>query len=81
MVLKNAADLSSQQQAELILNQSPCLRIAHDMKEEFRQIYENSKTPQSAQNQMQNGWNMRQSFTQMSARQFVNISRNLQLFY
>lgn len=55
LLLKNAADLSSEQQAELelILNQSPCLRIAHNMKEEFRQIYENSKTPQSAQKQMQ----------------------------
>lgn len=46
LLLKNADDLKPEQQAELeiVLTSSPCLRIAYEMKEEFRLIYENTKT-------------------------------------
>jgi transposase len=41
LLLKKHSDLTEQEknQLELILNQSPCLRLAYEMKEEFREIY------------------------------------------
>ncbi len=43
LLLKNAEDLTAEGQAELeiVLTQSPCLKIAYEMKEELRLIYEN----------------------------------------
>jgi hypothetical protein len=43
LLLKNAEDLTAEGQAELeiIFSQSPCLKIAYEMKEELRLIYEN----------------------------------------
>jgi len=46
LLLKNYQGLSETQQEQLeqILSQSACLRLAYEMKEEFRDIYETSKT-------------------------------------
>lgn len=54
--LKNHSDLTEQEktQLELILNQSPCLRLAYEMKEEFREIYETSQTVESGLSRMEN---------------------------
>lgn len=40
------------EQLEQLLNQSACLRIAYEMKEEFREIYETNQTVQSGLNRM-----------------------------
>lgn len=55
LLLKNQADLSEEQrlQLEVILNHSCCLRIAYELKEEFRQIYETARTPQSGKRRFQ----------------------------
>lgn len=54
LLLKNLADLDEGQLAHLtqILSQSPCLQIAHELKEEFRAIYEKDQTVKSGQIQM-----------------------------
>jgi transposase len=46
LILKNGEDLTEEEKAELrqLLNQSPCLSIAYELKEELRQIYETSNT-------------------------------------
>ena len=46
LLLKNKSDLTDEQSKKLdeILGRSECLRIAYEMKEEFRKIYETSKT-------------------------------------
>lgn len=53
-LLKNNQDLSDEQLLDLskILSQSPCLSMAYEMKEEFIEIYENSKTPKSGENKV-----------------------------
>ena len=55
LLLKNQADLTIEQQFELeqVLNCSPCLRIAYELKEEFRAIYQTARTPQSGQRRFQ----------------------------
>ena len=47
LLLKNNSDLSDEQRSELfqILSDSPCLKIAYEIKEDFRAIYEASKSP------------------------------------
>ena len=52
LLLKNFVELTSEEKEQLeeVLNQSELLRIAYWMKEEFREIYETSKTVKS-------GWN------------------------
>jgi transposase len=54
LLLKNSPDLTEmqRQQLEQLLNQSACLRIAYEMKEEFREIYETNQTVQSGLNRM-----------------------------
>lgn len=54
LLLKNSPDLTEAEVEKLaqLLNQSPCLTIAYEMKEEFRQIYETRQTVQSGLNQM-----------------------------
>lgn len=54
LLLKNFPELSEEKKQELeqVLSSSPCLRIAYEMKEEFRQIYQNSKTFKSGQLQI-----------------------------
>jgi transposase len=46
LLLKNYADLTEEEKAELkpLLDLSPCLSIAYELKEELRNIYENSTT-------------------------------------
>ena len=54
LLLKNLADLDEDKLAYLrqILSQSPCLQIAHELKEEFRAIYEKDQSVKSGQIQM-----------------------------
>lgn len=49
LLLKNFVDLTIEEQENLlaILSRSPCLRIAYEMKEEFRDIYETSRSVKS----------------------------------
>jgi transposase len=49
LLLKNSQDLTQTEQLALaeILNQSPCLKIAYQMKEEFRDIYEKCENVES----------------------------------
>ena len=46
LLLKNQEDLTEEEKLELkqLLDLSPCLSIAHELKEELRDIYENSTT-------------------------------------
>lgn len=46
LLLKNESNLTEEEKLELqeLLNNSPCLRIAYELKEELRNIYEHSKT-------------------------------------
>jgi transposase len=55
LLLKNRADLTADQkeQLALILKRSACLKIAYEMKEEFREIYETSDTVESATEKME----------------------------
>jgi len=54
LLLKNSPDLTEAETEQLaqLLNQSACLTIAYEMKEEFREIYETSQTVQSGLNRM-----------------------------
>jgi transposase len=54
LLLKNSSDLTQEEKAQLeqLLNQSVCLRIAYEMKEEFREIYQTNQTVKSGLNQM-----------------------------
>lgn len=54
LLLKNQADLNAEQivKLELILSQSSCLRIAYELKEEFRQIYETSRGVKAGQRRL-----------------------------
>jgi transposase len=54
LLLKNSQDLTEleQKMLEQLLNQSACLRIAYEMKEEFRSIYKTTQTVQSELNRM-----------------------------
>lgn len=46
LLLKNGADLTQEEKTDLqdLLNHSPCLSIAYELKEELRKIYETSTT-------------------------------------
>lgn len=54
LLSKNAENLSREEQAELelVLAQSPCLRIAHELKEELHSIYETSSNFRQGKNKM-----------------------------
>jgi transposase len=49
LLLKNQADLTEEQclKLEQVLSHSCCLRMAYELKEEFRQIYQTARTPES----------------------------------
>jgi transposase len=51
LLWKNQEDLNEEQKQSLenILTEHPCLRIAYEMKEETRRIYESSRTVSGAQ--------------------------------
>jgi len=55
LLLKNQTDLTEEQRLklELVLNHSCCLRIAYELKEEFRQIYQTARTPESGKHRFQ----------------------------
>ncbi|MBO1346236.1 MAG: transposase [Hormoscilla sp. GUM202] len=54
LLLSIGADLDVEDQGKLkvLLEQSPCLNIADQLKEEIRSIYETSKTLKSAKRQL-----------------------------
>lgn len=54
LLLNNYDSLNKEQKEHLekILQQSGCLRVAHELKEEFRKIYETSKSVKSGQARM-----------------------------
>lgn len=54
LLLKNKSQLQEQQlcDLEVILAGSECLRVAYELKEEFRKIYETSKTKKSGQRKL-----------------------------
>lgn len=56
LLLRNGTDLNAEQvlKLKLVLERSPCLRIAYEMKEEFRQIYETTQTVKSGRNRFEN---------------------------
>ncbi len=45
LLLKNQSELENEEKLklDLVLSQSSCLRIAYELKEEFREIYETSR--------------------------------------
>jgi transposase len=55
LLLKNQQDLTPEEQSDLeeIGQQSACLRIAYELKEELREIYEKSKTVKEGMRKMQ----------------------------
>lgn len=55
LLLKNQVDLTESEKVRLdtILSQSACLRIAYEMKEEFREIYETRQTIESGMKRLQ----------------------------
>ena len=66
LLLKNFNHLSEENKQELeqVLSESPCLRIAYEMKEEFRLIYQTSKTFKSGQLQIEEWLRYAQLFYQ-----------------
>lgn len=56
LLLRNGLDLKAEQvlKLELLLDRSPCLRIAYELKEEFRQIYETCQTVKTGRNRFEN---------------------------
>lgn len=68
LLLKNRADLTEEQRLKLeqVLSHSYCLRIAYELKEEFRQIYQTARTPQSGRRRFQTWLNHAQQFYQES---------------
>lgn len=64
LLLKNYAELSEEQKCRLeqIFNRSVCLRVAHELKEDFREIYEKSKSLNSGQNAMKKWLQIAQVF-------------------
>ncbi len=55
ILLKNKADLTEEDMKKLqeVLRESPCLRIAYELKEEFRDIYETSTTVKMGKRKME----------------------------
>lgn len=55
LLLSNFENLSKKQQQELeqVLNESACIQIAYEMKEDFRQIFETSSTFHSGRNRIE----------------------------
>jgi transposase len=64
LLLKNGTDLDEEQRQKLeaILSQSICLRIAYELKEEFRQIYQTSRGVESGRRKFQRWLHQAQVF-------------------
>lgn len=69
LLLKNQADLTEEQRLKLeqVLSHSCCLRIAYELKEEFRQIYQTARTPESGKRRFQTWLNHAQQLYQESS--------------
>jgi transposase len=74
LLLSNRINLEHAQieKLEIILKKSECLRIAYEMKEEFREIYETNMTVTIAQTEFKDWLNYAQIFFQESASTIVN---------
>ena len=74
LLLSNRSNLNLEQilRLEMTLKKSECLRIAYEMKEEFREIYETNMTVKSAQKKFKNWLNYAPLFFQESASTIVN---------
>jgi transposase len=64
LLLRNGAELKPEQVLKLsaVLERSPCLRMAYEMKESFRQIYETSHTVKSGRRQFEQWLKLAQLF-------------------
>lgn len=69
LLLKNQADLTQKQclKLEQVLSHSCCLRIAYELKEAFRQIYQTARTPESGRRRFQAWLNHAQQLYQESS--------------
>jgi transposase len=74
LLLSNRSNLEHAQieKLEIILKKSECLRIAYEMKEEFREIYETNMTVTIAQTEFKDWLNYAQIFFPESASTIVN---------
>lgn len=74
LLLSNRINLEQAQieKLEMTLKKSECLRIAYEMKEEFREIYETHMTVKIAQTEFKNWLNYASLFFQESASTIVN---------
>jgi len=74
LLLSNRINLEQAQieKLEMTLKKSECLRIAYEMKEEFREIYETNMTVKIAQTEFKNWLNHASLFFQESASTIVN---------
>lgn len=74
LLLSNRINLEQEQteKLEIILKKSECLRIAYEMKEEFREIYETNMTVTVAQTEFKDWLNYAKIFFQESASTIVN---------
>ena len=74
LLLSNRSNLNVEQIQRLAvtLKKSECLRIAYEMKEEFREIYETNMTVKIAQTEFKNWLNYASLFFQESASTIVN---------
>jgi transposase len=65
-------ELAQIEKLEIILKKSECLRIAYEIKEEFREIYETNMSVKIAEIKFKNWLNYAQIFFQKSASTIVN---------
>ncbi|NQE38581.1 hypothetical protein E5S67_06366 [Microcoleus sp. IPMA8] len=74
LLLSNRSNLSSDQieRLAIILEKSECLRIAYEMKEEFREIYDTDMTVKIAQTKFKDWLNYAKRFFQESGSTIVN---------
>lgn len=72
LLLKNSGDLESEEKEKLkeIFRQSDCLKVAYELKEELRQIYETSKTVKSGLARMKK-WLQQAQFFYRNATQTI----------
>jgi transposase len=74
LLLSNRINLEQDQieKLEIVLKKSECLRIAYEMKEEFREIYETNMIATVAQTEFKDWLNYAKIFFQESASTIVN---------
>ena len=74
LLLSNRSNLNIEQihRWEVTLKKSECLRIAYEMKEEFREIYETNMTVKMAQEKFKNWLNHAPVFFQKSSATIIN---------